>query len=173
MANPPRTAEKNKQTLPARIEEAILGTLLLGMIVLACVQIFLRSFFSSGLLWADPLLRYLVLWCGLLGAAMATSKGKHIALDLISFLVPAHTKPWVTLITHLFSTTVAAFLTYAACLFIRNEIEFGGASLLSLPSWLWNLIFPIAFAMITLRFFWAALADIREIFSSATNSHKE
>ncbi len=168
----PSATKKKSVPWYARIEEAILGILLLTMIVLACLQIFLRSFFSSGLLWADPLLRYLVIWSGMLGAAMATSRGKHIALDLISFLVPASIQAWVTLVTHLFSTTVAAFLTYAAYLFIINEMEYGGATLLSVPSWVWNLIFPIAFALITLRFFTALLLQIRGIFSSSIRPDK-
>ena len=140
----------------ARIEESILGLFLVTMILLACVQILLRTVFSSGLLWADPLLRYLVLWSGLLGAAMATSQGKHLSLDIISFLVPESLKAWLHIVTNLFSAIVAAFLTWAAYLFIRSEMEFGNAQLLSVPSWVWNLIFPIAFALITFRFLMAA-----------------
>ncbi len=145
------------------MEEAILGILLLAMILLACLQIFLRSFFSSGLLWADPLLRYLVIWSGMLGAALATSRGKHIALDLISYLVPASVQARIVLLTHLFSTVVAGFLTYAAYLFIRNEIEYGSSALLTVPSWIWNLIFPLAFAMMTLRFFIAFCQQLKMI----------
>jgi TRAP-type C4-dicarboxylate transport system permease small subunit len=43
-------------------EEAFLCLLLVAMILLACVQIFLRTFYSSGILWADPLLRYMATW---------------------------------------------------------------------------------------------------------------
>ena len=46
------------------IEETFLCLLLFSMILLACVQIFLRFFFSGGFAWADPLLRYMVLWAG-------------------------------------------------------------------------------------------------------------
>lgn len=155
MSPTPRPANSLYSIL-ARIEESILGLFLVIMILLACVQILLRAMFSSGLPWADPVLRYLVLWSGLLGAAMATSQGKHIALDLVSFLVPESLQTWLQVVTNLFSTIVAAFLTWAAYLFIRNEMEFGNTQLLSLPSWVWNLIFPMAFALITLRFFMAA-----------------
>ena len=55
-------------------EEAFLCLLLFSMILLACVQIFLRIFYSSGILWADPLLRYMVIWVGLF------STGKNSAL---------------------------------------------------------------------------------------------
>jgi TRAP-type C4-dicarboxylate transport system permease small subunit len=157
--------KNNHSSRLARIEESILGLFLVLMILLACVQILLRSVFSSGLPWADPLLRYLVLWSGLLGAAMATSQGKHLSLDIISFLVPESFQAWLHIVTNLFSATVAAFLTWAAYLFIRSEIEFGSTRLLSVPSWVWNLIFPIAFALITLRFLMAAWTTVLTILS--------
>jgi TRAP-type C4-dicarboxylate transport system permease small subunit len=168
--SPPLKPANNVFRVLTRVEESVLSLFLMVMIVLACVQILLRTFFSSGLPWIDPFLRYLVLWSGLLGAAMATSKGKHIAFDIINFLVPTFMHAWFQVITDLFSTIVAAFLTWAAFLFIRNEIEFGGAQLLSVPSWIWNLIFPIAFAMITLRFLMAAWTTFMSIISVKKSS---
>jgi TRAP-type C4-dicarboxylate transport system permease small subunit len=122
------------------------------MIILACLQIVLRGVFSSGLLWADPLLRYLVLWSGLLGAAMATSRGSHIALDLAGYLLPKRFLAVVQLLCHLFSAITAGFLTWASVLFIRSEAEFGSPGLFDLPTWGWNMIFPLAFSLITLRY---------------------
>jgi TRAP-type C4-dicarboxylate transport system permease small subunit len=135
----------------ARFEELVLCLLLGFMILLACLQIALRTFFGGGLLWADPLLRYLVLWSGLLGAAMATSRGEHIALDLAGYLLPEKLQPLVQLACHLFSLITAGFLTWAAILFIQSEIEYSGPGLLDIPTWGWNAIFPLAFSLITLR----------------------
>lgn len=132
------------------------------MLCLACLQIFLRSVLSGGLVWADALLRYLVLWCGLLGALKATGLGKHIALDFSNYLIPKSYHPWVTLAADLFCTITSAGLGLAAYLFIRNEIEFGGSLLLSLPTWVWNIIFPITFGLMSLRYaisFTAGLLD--------------
>ncbi len=136
----------------ARLEETVLCLTLAVMIGLACLQIVLRSVFSSGLLWADPLLRYLVLWSGLLGAAMATSRGKHIALDVVGYLLPERFQPWVLLCTHLFSSTIAGWLTYAALLFIRSEAAYGGPGLFGLSTWVWNLVFPFTFLLIAVRY---------------------
>jgi TRAP-type C4-dicarboxylate transport system permease small subunit len=135
-----------------RFEEIVLGLLLSSMILLACLQIVLRSLFASGLLWADPLLRYLVLWSGLLGASMATSRGSHIAIDLAAYLIPKQLQPLVQLLCHLFSAITSGVLSWASVLFISSEIEFGSPGLLDIPSWGWNLIFPLAFMLITLRY---------------------
>ncbi|HHO48638.1 MAG TPA: TRAP transporter small permease [Desulfobacteraceae bacterium] len=146
------------------VTNGLLCLLLLVMIGLACTQIFLRTFFSGGLLWADPLLRYLVLWSGMIGAVVATREGKHIAIDVITYLASETLGRWIRPVVNLFSMAVATVLTLAACIFIRNEAMFGSPSLLGVPSWIWNLIFPLAFAMIAFHFFVALLADVPALF---------
>ena len=136
-----------------RVEEKLLCLMLAAMIMLACVQIFLRYFYSSGLLWIDPLLRYLVLWCGLVGAVSATSQGKHIALDITAGRLPPALEPWLTLVTHLFCMLASAGLTWAGWLFLRGEIEAGGSGPLELPLWFWNGIFPLSFGLMTIKYF--------------------
>jgi TRAP-type C4-dicarboxylate transport system permease small subunit len=134
-----------------RAEEKVLCLLLAAMIVLACLQIFLRTAVSGGLLWIDPLLRYLVLWSGLLGAVAATGQGKHIALDLFSQRLPAGLVPYLTLVVQLFSCLAAAGLTWAGWLFLAGEIESGGEGPLGVPLWFYNGIFPVSFALIALK----------------------
>ena len=150
MINPAELYPTNKVlAILDSVEEKVLCLLLAAMIVLACLQIFLRTVYSGGLLWIDPLLRYLVLWCGLLGAVSATSQGKHIALDIFGTRIPATIDPWLSLLNHLFSSLAAAGLTWAGWLFLAEEMEAGGSGPLSLPLWLWNSIFPLAFGLIT------------------------
>ena len=102
------------------LEEAFLCLLLTSMIILACLQIVFRFVFSGGFLWVDPFLRYMVPWVGMFGAAVATKQGKHISIDLASYLVPQKAIPWLHLIIHLFSALVSAALTYAGFIFVRN-----------------------------------------------------
>lgn len=148
-----------------RLIDGLLCILLLAMIFLACLQIGLRTFFSSGLLWADPLLRHLVIWCGMFGAVVATRERKHIAIDVLGYLAAEQIKPWIGLLVDLFSSSVAAALTWAAILFVRNEFSFGSLPLLHIPSWIWALIFPVGFALITLHFLAAICTDIKALVS--------
>lgn len=134
-------------------EEVFLCVLVFVMIGLACTQILLRDVFDEGFVWADPLLRYMVIWAGLFGADIATRKDKHIAIDIISHLVPLQLKPWRQALIHLFSAAVCTGLAYAAVIFIQNEASFGGdREILGIPSWAMNLAFPVAFGLISLRF---------------------
>jgi len=141
-------------------EAAVICLLLIAMILLASVQIFLRIFYASGLVWADPLLRYMVIWAGLLGAAVATKQAKHISIDIISHLVPQQFLPWLQMLLNFFSASVCIILTSAAVKFVRDEALYGGRSILDIPSWELNIIYPLAFAIIAARFLILALQDL-------------
>ena len=152
-----------------KFEELTLSLLLLGMILLACLQIFLRVIFSTGLVWADPLLRYLVLWSGLLGAVVATRNNKHIAIDLISHLVSKPVLQWLQAVIQLFSLLVCLLLTYASVAFVINEASFtSGQIILGLSSWQLNLIFPLSFALISLHFLVILLSRIKNNLTRST-----
>ena len=144
-------------------EEAFLCLLLLAMILLACVQIFLRTFYASGILWADPLLRYLVVWAGLFGAAVATKQSKHISIDIISYLVPEQFMPWLRVLLNFFSASICIILTYAAVKFVRDEALYGSRGILDIPSWQLNIVYPLAFGVIAGRFLLLALKDLSRI----------
>ena len=57
------------------LEDTLLITLLVSMMVLASGQIILRNFFDQGFLWIDPLLRVLVL--------EVLAEAARLALDLL------------------------------------------------------------------------------------------
>jgi TRAP-type C4-dicarboxylate transport system permease small subunit len=153
-----------------RLEEAVLAALLTVIIMLACYQISLRWLTQGGLPWIDPLLRYLVLWGGLLGAALATARDNHISMDLVGYLLGNRAKQWLSLLVNIFSTVVAAFLVRATLLFIRSEYEYGGSGLLGLPTWVWNLIFPLAFTAICLHFLFNALQSVRTLLAGPSST---
>lgn len=158
------TVRKNSVLLFFDKAERTLLCLMLGvMIFLACLQIILRTFFDSGLLWADSLIRYLVIWCGLLGAVSATGQGNHIALDITGNKIPPGLLPWISLITHLFCSLAAAGLTWAGWRFLQGEIEFGGNGPLSIPLWFWNSIFPVAFGLIAAKYVLLFLLQLSDL----------
>ena len=146
------------------IEETFLCLLLTSMVILACVQIFLRFFFSGGFAWADPLLRYMVICVGLFGASVATKRSKHISIDIISHLVPEKFLPWLHAFINFFAGSVCIAITYAAIIFVRDEALYGARGILDIPSWWLNLAYPIAFGIIASRFLILAVKDLSKIF---------
>ena len=159
----PRTMMGRLLAIARAAEKAVLCLLLTVMILLACTQILLRGAFSGGLLWADPFLRYLVLWSGLLGACLAVSRASHISLDLAGHLIPEKYAPLIGFLCNIFSTVVATMLTWAAILFLRDELAYSTEGLFGLPSWLWNFIFPLAFSLMSARYLLQTIICGREI----------
>ena len=133
--------------------EGILLVLLLGLMIgVAFLQIVLRNLFATGLSWADPLVRNLVVWVGFIGAALATREGKHITIDLLLRGMPQRTRGVIERMTHLFSSVICGLLTFAAIKFIRNEALMGSRTFWEIPTWVPGLILPATFALMTFRF---------------------
>ncbi|MYF68482.1 MAG: TRAP transporter small permease subunit, partial [Proteobacteria bacterium] len=74
------------------LENAVLFFLLGGLIVLSASQIALRNIFSTGLPWADPAVRMMVLWLALAGGIAAGGARKQIAIDVVTRLLPARAR---------------------------------------------------------------------------------
>jgi TRAP-type C4-dicarboxylate transport system permease small subunit len=136
----------------SRLEQILITVLLSAMILTAFLQIVLRNFFSTGLAWGDPLVRYLVIWVGFIGAAIATKEGKHITIEIVSHWLSGQSNRYVQSASHLFSAIVCGLLTWAALKFVRVEALMGGSAIFDLPVWVPQVIIPVAFGIMTLRF---------------------
>ena len=136
----------------SQIEAALITILLTLMILTAFSQIVLRNFFASGIDWGDALVRYLVVWVAFIGAAIATREGKHITIDLLSRWLTGGGRIAVQALACFFSAVICALLTLAAIKFIWFEAQMGGTAFLKLPVWVPELIMPVTFGLMTLRF---------------------
>lgn len=133
-------------------EDAVLTFLLGGMILLAVLQIGLRNFADAGFQWADPVLRILVLWLGLVGAIAATRDGKHINIDIISKYVSGRWQAATSVLTELFAAFVCALVGWFSYEFVLGEAEFGLVGAGNVPVWVYQSIIPAAFMLIAFRF---------------------
>lgn len=135
-----------------RVEDGLLAIMLLTMIVLATAQIFLRNLFDLGLTWADPLLRIMLLWLGLLGALAASRDNKHITVDILTRLVHERMRTVVQIGTSLFTSVVTAIIAWHAVRFVIMEYHAQNLAVGGIPAWFFESIIPLAFAFISLRY---------------------
>ena len=139
------------------IEDGILALLVLLLVGLAGAQIVLRDFFSTGISWADPLMRDLVLWTGVLGALAAVRDDKHIALDVLQRFLSRQVQKIARMITLGFSALVCAAMAWYS--FGIVQLELGSTTPSGqIPSWLPEAILPFAFGLMALRFALRAFA---------------
>ena len=151
-----------------RVEQASICVLLSIMIIVAFLQIVLRNIFATGIAWADPLVRNLVLWVGFVGAAIATREGRHITINAIPQWMPPQGKAVIGIITNVFSLFICGLLTFAAVKFIRNEALMGGVTLLGIPAWVPQIILPITFGLMAIRFGFRSLQEFFTLIPSST-----
>jgi TRAP-type C4-dicarboxylate transport system permease small subunit len=135
------------------LEVAVIGLLLGALIFFGCLQIFLRNVFHSGIIWADPLMRHIVLWLGCLGGVMATARIRHISIDIFSRFLPGPLQSFRDKIVYLATAAIASVLGMAALRLVVDEKEFGEQAFLNIDVWMLQMIIPVAFFLIAYRSF--------------------
>lgn len=147
----------------SKLEQAVLVSLLLVMVGLAFIQIFLRVFFHSGIIWGDVALRHLVLWVGLVGAMVATRESRHINIDILPRLLSGKPRKLLGIFIDFFSAFICVLLTLAGVKFVSDEFLAKTTTFLGIPGWIVAVIFPVAFSVITLHFGLNGLAKILKL----------
>jgi TRAP-type C4-dicarboxylate transport system permease small subunit len=153
----------NIDRLLTRAEGYLLVALLGVMVVLAFLQVLLRNLFSSGILWADVLLRHILLWLGFLGAAIATSENRHINIDALRRFLSPRIRSAVEVLTDLFAAIICSLLASASWTFVQGEIADRRMVIEGIPSWYGEIIIPLGYCLLVVHFVIRALLKARAV----------
>jgi TRAP-type C4-dicarboxylate transport system permease small subunit len=145
-------------------EDALMVTLLTGLILLAAGQIVLRNFFDVGFIWGDEALRMLVLWLAVAGAVAASRSDKHINIAVLDRFLPGRFGAAKDLLIHLFTATICGVVAWHSLLFVRTSHEFGDVLLGQVPAWILQAVLPVGFGLICYRYTLFAIGDLRGLF---------
>lgn len=146
----------------ALVESGILVALLAAMILLAASQILLRNFFNIGLSWGDQTLRILVLWVGMMGAVAASRDNKHINIDAFSHLLPERLRTGGQVVTGLFTALVCGVISFQSARFVYLDYKAGVSAFGAIPVWVVELILPLSFCIMTLRYLLYSLSHFSQ-----------
>ena len=145
--------------------EVILLVLFLSvMILLSFSQVILRNFFGTGILWADPLVRHLLIWAGFLGAAIATHEEKHISIDALSKFFSPRWKAISQIVTSLFAVIVCYYLADAALTFLYDERDSGSDFVLGFKTWQAIIIIPAGYWLMGIHFIVKIIENLLRLF---------
>lgn len=142
------------------LENFLIALLAISLVVLAGAQIVLRLG-NHGLVWLDPVLRVLVIWAALLGAVAAARYDKHIKFDVVGRLMKGRALAITRGITLSFAAMMCLFMLKASLGKIALDQEMATELFNGVPMWWAELILPIAFGLLALRFLLSAF-DGRE-----------
>lgn len=146
------TVLRTLSRLLTKVETILVVFLLSLMVLLAFTQVVLRNVFHSGILWADIVLRHLVLWIGFVGALLATTSDRHISIDALTRYLPDRFRYGVKIITDLFAAVVCYFLFRAAMTFLGFEISDNHMVYGEIPAWYAESIIPVGYGLLAVHF---------------------
>lgn len=152
MIDPPESEPTSPPSAVHRFEDLTLALLVGLLVILSCAQILLRNFLEITYFWLEPLTRLLVLWSSFLGALVATRESQHVRIDAVLRWLPGAWRHRATMAGELVAAGVCGFLGVIAARFVMDERSYGGTGLLDLPQWTLQLVFPITFLGMALRF---------------------
>ena len=103
-----------------RAADGALGALSLSLVGLVLVAVFFRYGLNRSLSWSDEVVRYLFVWCTLLGAAVTLREREHIRVEYFVELLPLSVR-----------RTVDAAVLWGVCLFQVALVVLG-------VMWVWS-----------------------------------
>lgn len=138
--------------------------------LVAVGQIVLREVFNTGFLWADELIKIIVLWLAMLGSVAASRDNRHIRIDALSHVLPESAIKLTRILVDVFAVVVCAVVAWYSYQYLLLEIEFQDTVLIDTPAWIAHLVVPLAFALIAYRF---AVSIAWQIYRFATGDDAE
>ncbi len=159
--------------------DRILGlTLATGLAVSVLVvlwQIFSRYVLGDPSPWTDELVRYLLIWMGLLGAAYATGQRLHLAIDLLPARLEGRARHWHGLaVQGLIIVFAIAVPVLGGFQLVRLVTQLGQRSAaLGMPLGNVYLALPLAGLLITFYALTIATEHARSLLSPAVDPDDE
>jgi tripartite ATP-independent transporter DctM subunit len=142
--------------LLACVEDASASIALLAMAILPLLEIGLRKAFGVGVPASGPIVQHLVLWVGFLGAALAARDRKLLALASSTFIPQGLPRRAADIVAAAVGSCVSFLLAWGAVELVQSERAAGSTIGAGIPTWVAQLVLPLAFALIGLRLVWTA-----------------
>lgn len=139
-------------------EKFLVIGLILTMLSLAALDIVLRFFNIGAIVWLPKFLRLGVLWLALLGALIATKTNEHIRVDLINRMVK--NPKYLDIIALFFAGIISFILVLPTYNFVVMAYEYEDKFFANVPLWIMQVLMPLTFALMGVRFFKLAFKTI-------------
>jgi len=154
-AAPPPEREK----LGTSAERVLVAFLLLAMVLLPAASTLSRRLTGRELPGSSVLAQHITLWVGFLGALLATVTGHHLALSTLDVIRKGWPRRAARLLGQAVSAAACALLAWASLQLVRVEWDgFGVVAFGIRVAWS-QLVMPVGFAVMALRFAWRAGDD--------------
>lgn len=145
------------------LESTALVILLSALIFLAIAQIVARELFNTGLVWADELIKFFVLWIALIAAIAASRSDRHLRIDALSQFVAERFARFPRIVVDAFAGCMCGLLAWHSWRYLQLTIEFGDTVLGDLPAWTAYVLLPLSFLLMSYRFLLLSASGIMRV----------
>lgn len=135
-----------------RLEESLIGVLLVAVTLLVFLQVVLRFGFDTSIHWAQEVTLLLNAWFVLLGASWALREKAHIAVNAFVKNLPTQARVVTTSLAILISLVYVGLFGYGAYIYL-GKMKLIGLELedLAFPKWIAMSVLMIGFVLIGFR----------------------
>lgn len=145
--------ERMRQVL-GQLDGWLAGLVLFTSLFIVTLEMTGRSAFSVSFLWSEELSRYLLVWTTYLGASAALGERAHIRVLFVVARLPYRARQVVEGLGLALCLVFTVTLTWAGVRLVQDSRFFGMMSpdsALPVPIWMFQLIVPVGFALMSLR----------------------
>jgi TRAP-type C4-dicarboxylate transport system permease small subunit len=138
----------------------LLVTFFVVMLGIAALQVLLRIFLHTGIIWGDIAARHMVLWVGFFGAYMATREDKHFHIDVLTRFLHPKLKAWFGAFSDLFAIVICYFMLQASLTFVEVGMDADSMLFLQVSQRTAAMIVPLGFGLIMLQFIFRMIENV-------------
>jgi TRAP-type transport system small permease protein len=155
-------ALRRAEAVLVSVNQWLIVLLMASMAVLVFANVISRYMFGKSFIWVEELTQYQMIWVTYLGAGLALREGRHVAVDTLQDLLPAHARH---LLRQFIALAIAAFLLALCVLGVQIAIFTWGQEtpVLGVPAGLPYLAIPVGAAacLLHLATFWRDYVERR------------
>ena len=153
-----------------QFEQIICAVLLLLMTILGFANVVVRYGTNQSLAATEELLTGGFVLLTVFGAAIAARRGEHLAVELISDMLPPTARRAVIALSALLSVALLAASIWFCWQLVLNQMGNGMRSYaLRLPLWWYSAALPLGFALVLIRYVQAMLGAVSRQSGGARN----
>ena len=143
---------KEKKRPSFEIEEVLLSSMLLVMLIVCTMQVIWRYVIQMSLSWSEELARYIFVWLVWLAAAYATKKMRHLRISFLKEIVSRRFQWLFDMFSLCMMVVFAAVMCVISVQMMQMIVATGQKSpAMYLPMWIPYLAVPVGMALIGLR----------------------
>ncbi|HHX95184.1 MAG TPA: TRAP transporter small permease [Clostridia bacterium] len=133
-------------------EEILVSSGILFAALLLFVNVVLRYIFKYGIVWAEELTRYIIVWVTFVGGAICVRRGSHLTVSILLEFVKGAKRKAIIIGAHLLTILFTLFLTIYGFELVSQAFVNGQVTpALQAPYYFIYLAIPIGGALMTLR----------------------